>query len=66
MPEANSAPILLKSVSQHPRVKPGPPTKPKLLYRLRDALRPCRSFATRLLEADMIFGPSMSFCSIAT
>ena len=49
MPEANSAPILSKLVSQSPRVKPGAATKPKLLDRLRDALRPCRSFATHLL-----------------
>ena len=50
MPEANSAPILSKLVSQSPRIKPGAATKPKLLDRLRDALRSCRSFATHLLE----------------
>ena len=50
MPEANSAPILSKLVSQYPRVKPGAAAKPKLLDRLRDALHSCRSFATHLLE----------------
>jgi len=50
MPEANSAPILSKLVSQYPRVKPGATAKPKLLDRLRDALHSCRSFATHLLE----------------
>ena len=50
MPEVNSAPIFSNAVSPYPRVKPGAATKPKLLDRLRDALRSCRSFATHLLE----------------
>jgi integrase len=50
MAEANSAPILSKSVSQYPRVKPGAAAKPKILDRLCDALRSCCSFATHLLE----------------
>lgn len=39
MPEANSAPILSKAVRQYPRVVPKPAQKPKLLDRLREALR---------------------------
>ena len=51
MPEANSIPTLSNAVSQHPRIKPGAAKKPKLLYRLREALHSCRSFATHLLES---------------
>jgi integrase len=50
MPEANSAPILSNAVSPYPRVKPGAATKPKLLDRLREALRSRPSFATHLME----------------
>jgi len=50
MPEANSAPILSKAVRQYPRVVPKPAQKPKLLDRLREALRSRHSFATHLLE----------------
>jgi len=50
MPEANSALILSKLISQYPRVKPRAATKPKLLDRLREALRSRHSFATHLLE----------------
>ena len=39
MPEANPAPILSKAVSQYPRIAPAPAQKPKLLDRLREALR---------------------------
>ena len=50
MPEANSIPILSKLVSQYPRVKLGAATKPKLLDRLREALRSRSSFSTHLME----------------
>jgi len=39
MPEANSAPILSNPVSRYPRISPEPAQKPKLLDRLREALR---------------------------
>jgi integron integrase len=39
MPEANSIPILSNTISQYPRVTPGSTSKPKLLDRLREALR---------------------------
>jgi integrase len=50
MPEANSAPILSNAVRQYPWVAPGAAAKPKLLDRLRDALRSRPSFATHLME----------------
>ena len=50
MPEAHSIPILSNTISQYPRVAPGATTKPKLLYRLRDALGSRPSFATHLME----------------
>ena len=50
MPEANPALILSKAAIQYPRVAPGATAKPKLLYRLRDALRSRPSFATHLME----------------
>ena len=50
MPKANSASILSNAVSQYPRVKPGAAAKPKLLDRLREALRSRPSFATHLME----------------
>lgn len=50
MPEAHSIPILSNTISQYPRVARGAAAKPKLLDRLRDALRSCPSFATHLLE----------------
>ena len=50
MPEANSAPILSNTISQYPRVAPGATSKPKLLDRLREALRSRHFFATNLIE----------------
>ena len=50
MPEANSAPIFSNAVSPYPRVKPGATAKPKLLDRLREALRSRPYFATHLME----------------
>ena len=50
MPEANSAPILSNAISRYPRVAPGATSKPKLLDRLREALRCRHFFATNLLE----------------
>ena len=50
MPKANSIPILSDAASQYPRVKPRAAIKPKLLDRLRDALRSRPSFATHLME----------------
>ena len=49
MPEANSAPILSKTVIQYPRI--APVQRPKPMDRLREALRSRHSFATHLLEA---------------
>jgi site-specific recombinase XerD len=51
MPEANSAPILSKAVIQYPRI--APVQGPKLMDRLREALRSRHSFATHLLEAGL-------------
>jgi hypothetical protein len=39
MPEANSAPIISNPLSRYPRIAPAPAQKPKLLERLREALR---------------------------
>ena len=50
MPEANSIQFPSTQVGRYPGHAPGATTKPKLLDRLRDALRSCRSFATHLLE----------------
>jgi integrase len=50
MPEANFAPILSNPVSRYPRITPEPLQKPKLLDRLREALRSRHFFATNLLE----------------
>ncbi len=51
MPEANSVPILSNLPNPYPRIAPAPAQKPKLLDRLREALRSHHSFATHLLEA---------------
>jgi len=50
MPEANFAPILSSPTSRHRRIAPAPIQKPKLLDRLREALRSLHSFATHLVE----------------
>ena len=50
MPEANSIPVLSNSVGRYPGHAPGATQKPKLLDRLREALRSRHSFATNLLE----------------
>ena len=50
MPEANFTPILSNSVSRNPHFAPEPVQKPKLLDRLREALRSRHCFATHLLE----------------
>jgi integrase len=50
MPEANSAPALSNQVRQYPTHAPGATAKPKLLDRLRDALRSRHFIATNLLE----------------
>jgi len=39
MPEANSAPFLSNPFTRYPRIAPAPAQKPKLLDRLREALR---------------------------
>jgi integrase len=49
MPEANSEPILSNLPSRYPRFEPV--QKPKLLDRLREALRSRHSFAMHLLKA---------------
>ena len=51
MPEANSIQVLSNPVGQYPGHDPGAAQKPKLLDRLREALRSRRSFATHLLES---------------
>jgi integrase len=50
MPEANFTPILSNPVSRYPHFAPEPVQKPKLLDRLREALRSRHSFARYLLE----------------
>jgi len=50
MPEANPAPSLSNPISRYPRIAPEPAQKPKLLDRLREALRSRHSFAIHLLE----------------
>jgi len=50
MPEANPAPSLSNPISRYPRIAPEPTQKPKLLDRLREALRSRHSSATHLLE----------------
>ena len=65
MPEANSAPILSNTISQYPRVAPGATSKPKLLDRLREALR-SRHFSPRIcLKTDMTSERFRSFWVIA-
>jgi len=48
MPEANSKPFLSIQAGRNPAHAPGATPKPKLLDRLRETLRSCHSFATRL------------------
>ena len=50
MPEANSVPAASNPVGKHPDRAPAGTAKPKLMDRLREALRVCHSFATHLLE----------------
>ena len=50
MPEANSIPVPSNPVGSYPGHDPGAIPKPKLMDRLRDALRSRHSFATHLLE----------------
>jgi hypothetical protein len=50
MPEANSIPAASNPVGRCPDRTPGDTPKPKLLDRLREALRSRHSFATHLLE----------------
>jgi len=50
MPEANLVPILSSPTSRHPRIAPSPVQKPKVLDRLREALRSRPSFSTHLVE----------------
>jgi integrase len=50
MPEANSIPVPSNLAGPYPGHAPGAIPKPKLVDRLRDALRSLRSFATYLLE----------------
>ena len=50
MPEANSIPVLSNPVGPYPGQAPGATQKPKLMDRLREALRSRHSFATHLLE----------------
>ena len=51
MPEANSIPVPSNPVGRYPGHDPGAAQKPKLLDRLREALRSLHSFATHLLES---------------
>jgi hypothetical protein len=51
MPEANSIPVPSNPVGPYPGHDPGAAQKPKLLDRLREALRSRHSFATHLLES---------------
>jgi len=50
MPEADSIPAASKPVGRYPDRAPGATPKPKLLDRLREALRSRHYFATHLLE----------------
>ena len=50
MPEMNSVPTRSKSAGEYPGLVPSPVQSPKLLDRLREALRSRHSFATHLLE----------------
>jgi len=50
MPEANSIPVHSNLVGRYPGHAPGATAKPKLLDRLREALRSRHSFAPQLLE----------------
>ena len=49
MPEANSIPVLSNPVGPYPGQAPGATQKPKLMDRLREALRSRHSFARYLL-----------------
>ena len=50
MPEANSVQFPSSQVGRYPGHAPGTAAKPKLLDRLREALRSRHSFATHLRE----------------
>ena len=50
MPEANSIPAASNPIGKYPDRAPGANPKPKLLDRLREALRSRHSFATHLRE----------------
>jgi integrase len=52
MPEANSIPVSSNPIGRYPGHALEPAQKPKLLNRLREALRSCHSFPTNLLEGD--------------
>ena len=56
MPEANSIPVPSNPVGPYRGHHPGAIPKPKLLGRLRDALRSRHSFATHLLETGYDIG----------
>ena len=49
MPEANSEPSLSNPLSRYPRIAPAPAQRPKLLDRLREALR-SRHYSRRTEE----------------
>jgi hypothetical protein len=50
MPEAYLEPSLANPISRYPRIAPEPAQKPKLLHRIREALRSRHSFLTHLLK----------------
>ena len=51
MAKANSIPVLSKPIGRYPGHSPAATAKPKLLNRLREALRSRHFFATHLLES---------------